>query len=97
MVTNFLFLQVSAGWIFQKNSPYISLFNYFLNNFDEVGLFDKLMKKQLELITVETCEKSSFQAINFGNVVFVFILLSIGIFVSLLLFGIECLKSYNFF
>jgi len=68
-----------------------------LDNFNEVGLLDQLMKKQLELMRAETCEESSFQAINFGNVILVFILLLIGIFVSLLLLGIEYLKSHNYF
>jgi hypothetical protein len=92
-----LFLQTSGGWIFQKNSPYVSLFNYFLDNFNEVGLLDKLMKKKLELMRAEACEESSFQAINFGNVILVFILLLIGIFASLVLLGIEYLKSYHYF
>jgi len=91
-----LFFQDSGGWIFPKNSPFVSLFNYFLNNFDEVGLLDKLMKKQLELITTNTCDESSFQAINFENVALVFILLLIGILISLLLLGIEYLKGNSF-
>lgn len=87
-----MFLQNSGGWVFQKNSPYVSLFNHFLDNFNEVGLLDNLMKKQLEVIIDKCEEPSSFQAINFGNVVLAFILLLIGILISLVLLGIEYLN-----
>jgi hypothetical protein len=94
-VRTFLFPQSRGGWIFQKNFPYVSLFNYVLTNLKEVGLLDKLMKKQLELIKAgDTCEVSSFQAIDFGNVVLAFIMLAIGIVVSLVLLGVENLKRF---
>jgi hypothetical protein len=41
-----------------------------LDHFNEVGLLDKLMKKQMESTMPDTSEASSgFQAINFENVV----------------------------
>jgi hypothetical protein len=54
------------------------------------------MKKQLESTTPDTFGESSsgFQPINFGNVVLVFIILFIGIFISLVFLGMEYLKSY---
>ena len=56
------------------------------------------MKKQLELIKAGgTCEESSFQAIDFGNVVLAFIMLVIGIVVSLVLLGVENLKRLDCF
>ena len=56
------------------------------------------MKKQLELIKAGgTCEESSFQAIDFGNVVLAFIMLVIGIVVSLVLLGVENFKRFDYF
>jgi len=86
------FFQAVGGWVFQKDSPYVSMFNYFLNNFRESGYLDKFMKNHLEARRLESCETSSFQAIYFENVFMIFLLLFVGVLVSLLLLGIECIK-----
>ena len=32
------------GWVFQKHSPYLPLFNYYINLLDEQGILHKIVK-----------------------------------------------------
>ena len=72
-------IQVSISWGFQKDSPYIKIFNYHINNLRESGTIDKILFEGE--VNGQVCRSGNGQyyAIRFTNILSAFVALCFGI------------------
>ena len=80
--------QVSIAWAFQKNSPYLHLFNYYIDTLLESGTIDKIMKEAVSIGTLAaiSCEDDSgsdgtgqYSPISMKNILSAFVILLVGV------------------
>ena len=73
---------------FQKDSPYLQLFNHYLKEMREKGTLKKILNKYKA--APQVCPDSSGLPLGFESVFTAFLLLVGGIILGLILFCIEC-------
>ena len=87
------YFQVSVSLAFPKGSPYVSLFNYAINNIRQTGQVDRITKSAQLLKPPPSCTvlggTSSFKPIQYENIFTAFLLLGAGILVAALSLYIE--------
>ena len=73
--------QAQAAWAFQKESPYLEIFNLQLNKIKASGLSVKLLLQQLkDAEFASNCgAKLAFDEIKFESVLMAFVLLAVGV------------------
>lgn len=89
------YFSVSLSWAFQKNSPYLPLFNFLLGQAKESGLDQKLIKAALDSKVNLDCDtvEASFSSISYREIFTAFFILGIGAALSLGMAIIENLSE----
>jgi hypothetical protein len=77
---------------FQKDSPYVDLFNYFLTELKEMGVYDEIATKYQQ--PPQFCPDYSGQSLGFDSCIALFMVVGAGLFASICLFLIECILNY---
>ena len=90
--TKFDFIQV--GYAFQKYSPYLNLFNYYLKKLEEGGTFYNLKNKYNRLPRV--CSSDGGRPIGFSNTITAFIAFLIGMALGASLLILELLHHHKY-
>ena len=76
----------SATMTLQKDSEFLQLFNHYILKAHETGLFKRFFRKHyMNLFTKENYEMVEPQPLGFNNVMFLFIVLAVGICLSVTL------------
>ena len=78
---------------FQKDSPFLGLFNYYLKEMRETGTLDQIMKKYES--GPQVCEDYSGKPLGFGSVSAAFIVIIFALISVLIIFILEF--SFSFF
>ena len=76
---------------FQKDSPFLSLFDFYLNEMKEKGSLEQILVKYEP--PPQTCPDYSGKSLGVGSVFAAFGVLFFGVGISLILFGIEKLTQ----
>ena len=76
---------------FQKDSPYVDLFNYFLKEMDEKGILTKIHKKYKN--HQQFCPDLGGKPLGFEGCIMAFIALLGGIGICLILMSVECFSK----
>ena len=76
---------------FQKNSPYLGLFNYYLNDMRERGRLQQIFKKYAN--APQKCPDYSGQALGFNSCFTAFLILLVGFGSSAMLWAMERLAK----
>ena len=85
-----LFFQAGIAWAFQKNSPYLELFNFHIAAVRESGMVDRLTRETLSTVRLKAkaCEENAdstddgggqFEVIKLKNIMSAFAILFGGI------------------
>ena len=78
----------------QKDSPFLPIFNYYLNGMKEKGIFKQIQDKYEP--SPQICPDYSGKALGVGSVFVAFCVLSFGVGIAVILFGLEKLtKSFG--
>ena len=87
-------LKSNIAWALQKHSPYLELFNYYINSLREGGTIDKLLKETHgQMLKSKSCTAADringqYEAISMKNISFAFAILASGLaFAPLFLYG----------
>ncbi len=72
---------------FQKNSPYLGLFNYYLKKMDEKGATHKILASYK--VPDQQCPDYKGKALGFNSCITAFIVIFCGLFVALAMFAAE--------
>ena len=88
----FEFIQIA--YAFQKYSPYLKLFNYYLKKLEEGGTFHNLKNKYNRLPQV--CSSDGGGPIGFSNTITAFIAFLIGLALGASLLILELLYHYKY-
>ena len=85
------------GWAFQKHSPLVPLFNYYLKTMDEQGITQKIFAKYEA--TPQECPNYNGLPLGFDNCIAAFFVLIGGLFMGFCLFLLEILFYFcmNYF
>ena len=75
------------AFAFQKDSPYLPIFNYYLKLLDQQGTFHKLKKKYQVL--PQNCQGSGGSAIGFESTLTAFLAFILGMLLGMVLLIIE--------
>ena len=81
------------AWAFQKHSPYLDCFNFYLQEFKEKGAWDAIKSKYES--RPQVCPNMSGMPIEFSSCFTAFLALIGGIFIAFIIMLIECRKSEN--
>ena len=79
---------------FQKNSPYLPLFNYYLKEMREKGTLEKIMLDYE--VADQVCPDLSGLPIGFDSCFTAFLVLLVGMAVGLILLCLECFSRFIF-
>jgi hypothetical protein len=77
---------------FQKDYPYLDLFNYFLSELKESGAYDKILKNYEPLKQV--CPDYSGLPLGFDSCISLFLVILAGLAACFCLFFMECILNY---
>ena len=77
---------------FQKDSPFLGLFNYYLKEMRETGTLDQIMKKYES--GPQVCEDYSGKPLGFGSVSAAFIIMVFALILVLTIFLFEYVVSF---
>ena len=75
------------AWPFQKNSPYLDIFNFYIGELMEKGQWNAIMSKYVA--PAQVCPDLSGQAVEFSTCFTAFLLLLVGFLLSLLCLAVE--------
>ena len=78
------------AWAFQKHSPYLDFFNFYLQEFNEKGAWDAIKSKYEA--RPQVCPDLSGMPIEFANCFTAFLALFGGICLAFLIMILECSK-----
>ena len=79
---------------FQKDSPFLPLFNYYLNEMKEKGILKQIQDKYEP--SPQICPDYSGKSLGVGSVFVAFCVLFFGVGIAVILFGLEKLtKSFG--
>ena len=77
---------MSIAWAFQKNSPYLELFNFYIATLLESGTIDKLLKEaqSVGMLNSKSCDgeagsSGQYEPISMKNILSAFLILISGI------------------
>ena len=79
---------------FQKDSPFLPLFNYYLNEMKEKGMVKQIIGKYEP--PPQVCPDYSGKSLGFGSVFAAFGVLFFGVGIAMILFGLEKLTQTFF-
>ena len=83
------------GWPFPKFSPFLDIFNFYINEFIQTGSWDAITNKYEP--KPQICPDKSGKPIEFSNCFTAFLILIVGAALALLLFGLEfATKPYDY-
>jgi hypothetical protein len=77
---------------FQKDSPYLDLFNYMIKEFKVKGTYDKIAVNYES--QPQTCPDSSGQPLGFDSCIILFLIILAGFSACICLLFIECMLHY---
>jgi hypothetical protein len=77
---------------FQKDSPYLDLFNYMLNKMKEEGTYDKIAAKYEP--PPQVCPDTSGQQLGFNSCITLFLIILAGYSACICILFIECMLHY---
>jgi hypothetical protein len=77
---------------FQKDSPYLDIFNYFITQLKESGSYEKISKKYAS--QPQICPDYSGKSIGFDSCVTMFLVIVMGHGLGFLLLLFECILKY---
>jgi hypothetical protein len=77
---------------FQKDSPYLDIFNYFLSQLQESGSYKKISKKYAS--QPQICPDYSGKSLGFDSCVTMFLVIIMGLGLGFLLLLYECILKY---
>ena len=75
------------SWVFQKNSPYLNIFNFYFHKFKENGIWNSIEERYK--IQPQVCPDLSGQPIEFSSCISAFLTLLLGFIISSFLMMIE--------
>ena len=78
------------AWAFQKHSPYLDFFNFYLQEFNEKGAWDAIKSKYEA--RPQVCPDLSGMPIEFANCFTAFLALFAGICLAVVIMILECSK-----
>ena len=81
--------QYDIGFGFPKHFPFIDLFNYFISKNFENGNLKRIKEKWLKKTSKVCGSSTQLDSMGFDNVVSAFILIIIGIVITIIVFIIE--------
>jgi hypothetical protein len=84
------FTPVAYG--FQKDSPYLGIFNYFIFELKQMGSYEKIAQKYEH--KPQICPNYSGKALGFDSCVTMFLVILMGLGLGFLLLSLECLLKY---
>jgi hypothetical protein len=87
IATKTQYLRVQYAWPFQKYSPYLDIFNFYIKGYKEKGIFDALSNRHQSSSPV--CPDPSGMPIEFQNCFTAFLALMAGMAVSFLIMILE--------
>ena len=76
---------------FQKNSPFLPLFNYYLEEMREGGSLDKILEEYKS--QPQICPDDSGKPLGFGSVFTAFGIWCFGFGIGILIFGLEYVSA----
>jgi hypothetical protein len=82
----------SLAYGFQKDSPYLDLFNYMITELKEKGTFDKIAANSEPL--PQFCPDTSGKPLEFESCITLFLIILAGFSTCICLFFIECMLHY---
>ena len=89
-----IWFQTGAAWAFQKDSPYLELFNHHLSLLVGSGVADRLMHKQMEEKPATPCATTStITAVSIESTVAAFVVLIAGAVASVGAFCFELIRA----
>jgi hypothetical protein len=77
---------------FQKDSPYLDLFNYFISQLQESGSYEKISRKYES--PPQICPDYNAKSLGFESCVTMFLVILMGLGLGFLLVLLECLLKY---
>ena len=77
----------SIAFILAKDSPYLSLFNFYIDQLRETGALERIFKKWEPL--PPACEDQTGQPLGFNNCLTCFLVMVFGAGLGIIIFGIE--------
>ena len=78
------------SWVFQKNSPYLNIFNFYFHKFKENGIWNSIEDRYK--IQPQVCPDLSGQPIEYSSCISAFLTLFLGFIISSFLMTMECGK-----
>jgi hypothetical protein len=83
---------VPDAYGFQKHSPYLDIFSYFITHFKESGSYENIRRKYES--KPQICPDYSGESIGFDSCVTMFLVILMGFGLGFLFLLIECLLKY---
>jgi hypothetical protein len=80
------------AYSFQKNSPYLELFNFMLKEMKEKGTYDKIAVQNEPL--PQYCPDTSGDPLGFDSCITVFLIILVGFLACICLVFFECMLHY---
>ena len=77
----------TLAWTLPKDSPYLPLFNYYIDQLKENGALERIFKKWEPL--PPTCEDQTGQPLGFSNCLTCFLVMVVGAGLGIIILGIE--------
>jgi hypothetical protein len=80
------------AYAFQKDSPYLDLFNYFITQLKESGSYEKISQEYES--KPQICPDYSGKSLGFDSCITMFLVILMGLGLGFLLLLMECLLKY---
>ena len=77
-------------WAFPKHSPYLEIFNFYLNEYTEKGFWDAIQRKHM--MSPQICSDYTNESIGWSKCITAFLCLIGGICISAIIMGLEYLQ-----
>lgn len=77
----------TLAWTLPKDSPYLPLFNYYIDHLKENGALERIFKKWEPL--PPKCEDKTGQPLGFRNCLTCFLVMVVGAGLGIIILGIE--------
>ena len=78
-------------WAFPKHSPYLEIFNFYLNEYTEKGFWDAIQRKHM--MYPQICSDYMNESIGWSKCITAFLCLIGGICLSAIIMGLEYLQN----
>ena len=93
LVTNARFVPRPVPWSFQKHSPYLDIFNFYLHRFEEIGAWNAI--ERAHQLKPQSCQNMSGSSLELTQCITAFVIFLSGLtFASLLCIIETCIKRF---